>query len=169
MQTAKQNNPNRPTVVGITGIEGEYAAAVAYPFGERPHYIYLQRTAGTWQVLMATAIPSSNALQQAGVPASLGSSSDADLLIGGFVGTYAEQMQPPRTTGLEGTVVVEGQIGDYARLFFTPADPATVDPLTAFWQRKDGRWQQLTAGSGFDEAMLQQFGIPPQLWKKPLY
>jgi hypothetical protein len=126
---------------------------------ERPQYVYLYRASGAWQTLLTTATPSSQTLQQLGVPQSLMLSSDATAVLD----TWTAQLQDPRGEGLDGYVVVDGIVGNYARVQVTPADPTLRDGFTAFLKRENGSWKQLTGGTAFDAQTFDQFGIPPEL------
>ena len=149
-----------PVVAGVTGVESDYAAVLALPFGQRPQYVYLQRKGGAWTVLQATSMPSSLALEQLGVPESLMSASDASAVMDAWMA----QLQDPRGQGVEGSIVVEGVAGDYARVSFAPANPTKQDGFTAFLKRESDSWKQLTGGTAFDEGTLRQLGIPKELW-----
>jgi hypothetical protein len=159
----RQAHAGAPVLVGITGVEGDYASALALPFGERPQYAFLKRAGAAWEVVFASSIVSGEVLGQAGVPASLTQTSDTSAI----VDAWLSQLQDARGTGVEGDVEVEGIAGDYARVSFRPADPMVRDGFTAFLKRENGDWQQITGGTAFDTEALKQLGIPQELWAWP--
>jgi len=156
----KPNQQSKPVVVGATALNGNYAAAIAQPQGEKTIYAFLKQTAVGWEVIEVTDLPSRQLLRQKGVPVSLMQTNDASLV----ETTWMEQLQDPRGEGAEGTVVVEGIVKDYARVFFSPADPTQRDGFTAFLKRESHKWKQITGGSAFDQATLRTLGIPQELW-----
>lgn len=147
-------------LVGAIAVDGDFAAALALPQGDRPIYAFLQRDGAGWDVIEATSIPSGELLREKGIPESIMQTSEASVIVDNWMG----QLQDPRGEGANGYVVVEAIAGDYARVGFTPADPQTRDGFTAFLHREGERWSQLTAGTTFDRESLGQLGIPQGLW-----
>lgn len=156
----KEAYATTPLLVGVLGQDGDYAAALASPFGDRPQFAFLQRTDGAWKTIFVGSTPSSERLKQAGVSESLMSPSDTYAVIDAWMA----QLQDPKGAGVDGYLEIAGIDGDYARGQFTPSDPSVQDGFTAFFKRQNDNWKQLTAGTAFTPTDLQQLGIPKALW-----
>jgi hypothetical protein len=155
----KPQYPKGALLIGLIGTEGEYAAALATPAGQRPLFVYLQRHAGTWAVVEASSIPSSEILRQKGIPESLIQASDAYFVIDLTSG----RVQDPRA-GLNGYISAPRIADGFARLFVVPADSEQRDAVTMLFKREGTTWTWLSAGTAFPEDDLVKLGVPKSLW-----
>jgi len=160
MTESQQAYADVPTVVGVIGSEGDYAAALAAPFKQRPQFVYLKRSGSGWETLFIGATPSGQQLASLGVPESLMSANDRYAVMDALVA----QLQDERGEGVGGYLTVTGVAGDYARAEFAPIDPMVRDGFTSYLKRENDVWTQLSAGTAFFPEDLEKLGVPEELW-----
>lgn len=155
----KPQYPETGLLVGLTGIFGDYAAAQATPDGERPLFVYLQRVDGSWQVIQATAIPSSVVLDELGVPEALTQETPQTMVQDAAVFYVRDTFG-----AIDGYLSYPQVVADHARLWLVPAADANLEIALIFFEREGPAWQYLTSGSAFAPDDLQALGIPEALW-----
>lgn len=138
-------------MIGVTGLDGDYAAALASLRGQRPLFVYLHRQGGAWDVIEATSIPSGEVLSQLGVPDSITLADDAYSIID----LALARQQDTRGDGLNG----------YAASKVAPAQSEQLDDVTAFYKREGGAWAWLTGGTALPREQLSEMEVPEALWE----
>jgi hypothetical protein len=156
---ARAANPRAKIAVGLVDVAGDYAFALAQPFGQRPLFVYLARRGGAWQVVEATAIPSSAILRQRGVPEQLMVAGDAVAIF-----SVLGQIQSLSGTGVNIYGTRPRVAGDYARLWLAPGASENLASGAVLFRRSGGVWRFLTAGAAFGEDELRRLGVPQALW-----
>ena len=152
----RKDHPTGNILVGSTAVVGEYAVALAQPFGSVDSYLFLKGSAANWQVVLATAKPGPDDLSKLGIPTSL-------MTDGAAVGTIRAmfaQMNDPQGQGVTGWFSVENLADGYAKVIFTPGDPTQMDGSIAYLRDDGGTWIWLTAGTAFFPEDLDSLKIP---------
>lgn len=149
-----------PLAIGLIDVSGDYAAVLAAPKGQLLTYVFLKSQSLNWQVMEITTSPSADLLRQRGIPERLGQATDAYQVVKGALA----QLQDPRGNGMNAYVTHPRISGDFARFWVAPAASEQLDTVTMFFQRKNGAWSFLTAGSAFPEEDLRALGVPQDLW-----
>ncbi|MBV9789789.1 MAG: hypothetical protein JOZ51_16505, partial [Chloroflexi bacterium] len=154
------NLPQIKLVVGLVDVQGNYAAALAYPAGRNVLYVYLQQRADGWHVIESTNAPAAENLRRRGIPESLWFTSEATAVVKQTV-SHVQDVQPGRSAYTTRPRIV----GDYARLWIVPGETENLDSITMFLKRENGVWSYLSAGSAFPEDHLRELGVPEELWR----
>lgn len=158
----RANQPRVKMVVGLIDVESSYAAALAYPAGQKTIYVYLHLRADGWHVIEATNAPSAEILRRRGIPESLWFTSEAAAVVDRTLSHIQDLHGPGRTAYITRPRIA----GDYARLWVVPGVPEneSLDSVTMFLKREGGVWRYLSAGSAFPEEDLREMGVPQELW-----
>lgn len=156
----KPQYPATALLVGLTGIAGDYASALAFPADERPLFVYLQLGDGNWQVIQTTSIPSAVVLEELGVPAELTLETAQTAVQDAAAGYVGETFG-----SIDGYLSYPRVATDHARLWLVPAAGADLEIALMFFEREGAAWQHLSSGSAFAPEDLQALGIPEALWQ----
>lgn len=147
-------------VVGLVDVQGNYAAALAYPAGRSVLYVYLEQRADGWHVIESTNTPSAESLRRRGIPESLWFTGEASAVVKQALSHVQELHEPGRSAYTTRPRIA----GDYARLWIVPGETENLDSVTMFLKRENGAWGYLSAGSAFPEDDLRELGVPQELW-----
>lgn len=151
-----QDQPETNVVAGAATVAGEYAVALAQPFGGEMSYVFLKGVADSWQVILVTTNPGPDQLRDLGVPASL--MADGSAL--GVINTMIERLNDPRGQGVSGKLSLEKLADGYAKVIFTPEESMQMDSSISYLRDDDGTWTWLTGGTAFMPEDLDALGIP---------
>lgn len=58
LKPTKESYPDTPVLIGVLGIEGDYAAALSSPFGQPPQFAWLKRESSGWRTVFLGSSPS---------------------------------------------------------------------------------------------------------------
>ena len=156
----KPSYKQTPLMIGLVDVSGDYAWALAQPFGKDMLHVYLKRQGDAWKTLVTTPTPMPNDLKKFNIPQGLQQYSEL------FAVTIAslDRVQNPSGQGMDGYLTRVRVSGDFARLWTVPSQSVPLDSASTFYKRTGGTWRFLSAGTAFPEEDLRSLGVPQELW-----